>query len=472
MADSRNQDFPGPGDQDAPVSERVRNSFFQPTGTQIPAPVPDSGTGYQYALKSRSQAILNTLNSLRASAYRDSTASTEYAKYLRAISAELARLTLNLEALVPDMDWDSLRSEYLYQRLGYLVFRQQVGEIPAGLNLDDEGFRNFLLSVVDSYLQGSTPESLMRALLLFTNLPIELRENVVDSRRPGSPFDISDQFGFRVEILLGSTVPPELLQIEGNLRLLLDLIRPAHTLYRLGSRLNDGAPDGGGSAGNTESFLPLTDQASLSLYNYAYEDLRGDCWGLAPVTRATGRLVAGWLRDEGDPATNPLGRVALEAEITLSAHQYRVVGGRYLVTDRRELPGGGWELALYPRPEEGDVAVVAYTAELDRRGRIAERRVVEEDLTAPLSDLGAPLVLTPGGPLTVNVGDPLVLTATVSPPEAVVTWDLAEDGSYATEGVAVPYVVPGPPGTTRSLYLRATLASGRSRRAVFTLTVL
>jgi hypothetical protein len=461
----------GPGDNEA-ADPRVRNTFIQRTGQQLPNPVPDSGAGYSYALKSRSQAILNSLLSLRASTYRDSTASTEYGKYLRAMSTELGRITLALESVVSDQDWDSLRSEYLYQRLGYLVFREQVGEIPANLQLDDEGFRNFLLAVVESYLEGSTPESLTRALLLFTSLPIELRENVVDSRRPGSPFDISDQFGFRVEVLLGRNVPPELFTLEANLRLLLDLIRPAHTLYRLGFRLSDGAEDGGGSDGNTESFLPITATSGLSLYNYAYEDLRHDCWGLGPVQRSAGRLVAGWLRDEGDPRTNPLGRVQLEAGVTLLQQQYRVVGGQYLVTDRRPLPGGGWELKLYPRPEEGDVAVVGYVTELDRRGRSAEQMIVREDHTTDFSDLGAPLLLTPvGSPLTAGGGTSQMLSAFCATTGAVIQWDLLGDGSYSSEGPTVPWTVPLVPPSTLQLYLRAVLPSGRTRRAVFVVQV-
>jgi len=430
------------------------NTFLD--GRPFPVPDTNTGKGYDQQLQSRAQSILNTLMSLRSSTYGATIPSTEYANYFRAMAFELARFTLALETYADNIAFDQVQSEYIQQVVGYLVFVNNQTPI---LTLNDEEFRKFLLTVIEIYFAGSTPESIKKGVQLFTNLPITIRENYLDTRRPGSLFDISDQFGFRVEIeIADNNFPPELFTIDANVRILLDLIRPAHTLYNLGFVIRDGADDGGGSAGNTDSFIPFRDELGLDLYWYNYDDIRTYCEGMSGFSSSTGEVTS--LNRLAD-ASRPLQAIAPNTTLTVfrgpNTGQYIVLG----------YDTASSSLVVHPR-FKGLESGVTYHVEADRLGHNYEREVSGEvhdaDYPEPRLIVTPPLISLPAGSASV-----LSLTTNVS--GAQIEWDLDADGVFDVAALTAPYILPALPGSYPIIY-RVTTPQGQVRRDVFLVTAL
>jgi hypothetical protein len=342
------------------------NNFDQ--GRQQPAPLQNTGAGYDFALHTRANAILNGLMSLRASNYNASVPSTEYAAHFRAIAFELARFTINLEQYTTNISYEDVQSELLHQIIGCRVFVQ--GQTP-DLKINDESFRNFLLTVIDVYFKGSTPESLRSGIELFTSLPITIKENFLDTRKQGSLYNISDQFGFRVEVTIDGNFPPELFELEQNVRILLDLIRPAHTLYTFGFVLRDGAADGGGSSGNTDSFIPFQDAVRYDIDWYLYDDLRGDCYGIGPITSDQGIITNLLFLQDLTMTQEVYDRIALCTQITILDGPN---AGVYTVTSKPSLG----VVKVAPSFREITLIPFSFLVEVDRAGKQGTDTKIED----------------------------------------------------------------------------------------------
>jgi hypothetical protein len=191
------------------------------------------------------------------------------------MAIELARLRLNLEEVRKDAYYTSTRSDYLYQTLTYLLF--PYGTEAANPGLNDLDFRDFLRELINIYFQGSIPLSVQKAVELVTNGEVLVTENFEEAKKPGSKFDISDQFGFNIDVILDSPVDTDVFLADRNIRILLSIIRPAHTLYNLRFILQDdylGQSDDGTGQLNPDQPYKMIDAFSWALYNYGYEDFR------------------------------------------------------------------------------------------------------------------------------------------------------------------------------------------------------
>lgn len=219
------------------------------------------GQEYNQRLLFRSQAIFNTLLTLLPSNYSSTVQGPNYTLELKAVAVELAKLELALEDVNDDREFSKTRPEFLYSIAGYLLLLN--GRLPP-LEFDDEQFRQFLLALVRIYFQGSIPESMVDASKLLISGDITVTENFLLIRQGASGYDISDQFGFQIDV---NGFPADISQVDSSLRLILDLIRPAHTLFRLRYIFKD-------------DFLPndtvgkILDASRWVLSTYYYEDFR------------------------------------------------------------------------------------------------------------------------------------------------------------------------------------------------------
>jgi len=102
-------------------------------------------------------------------------------------------------------------------------------------------------------------------------------------RGGGSGLDISDQFGFDVDIVIpvGSGFPDNIFESDQTIRQILDIVRPAHTLYRIRYIFQD-------------KFVPtngaIADAMRWAMSNYYYDDFRSYWGGLRDRDRL-GRKV-------------------------------------------------------------------------------------------------------------------------------------------------------------------------------------
>lgn len=228
-----------------------------------------SGKEYNLRVLQRAQVIFTNLLNLLPSNYISAIQGPNYTNELKAISVELAKIELALEDVDLDRDFSHTRSEFLQSIVGYLCFLN--GRLPP-LDFDDEEFRRFFLSLINIYFQGSIPKSIKDATALFITQEFTVDENFLMVRAGASGMDISDQFGFKIDILTSGAFPPELFLLDSALRIILDLVRPAHTIFTLRYVFTD--------TYNPNSGTGVLDAMRWKMATYYYEEFRGYCAGI------------------------------------------------------------------------------------------------------------------------------------------------------------------------------------------------
>ena len=225
-----------------------------------------SQTGREYNLRllQRAQSIFSQLLSLLPSNYVSTVEGASYTVELKAVSVELARLELALEDIDNDIDFSRTRPEFLYTVVGYFVFIN--GKLPQ-MSFSDEEFRNVIINLIRLYFQGSIPKSMTDLVSLFISNEVKVTENFLLIRKGTTGLDISDQFGFDLDVIipLSEGFPTNLFAADSIVRQLIDVIRPAHTLYRLRFIFKD-------------SYIPnngkVLDAMRWAMSNYYYDDFR------------------------------------------------------------------------------------------------------------------------------------------------------------------------------------------------------
>ena len=258
--------------------------------------------------------LLNVL----PSNYISTIGSTNYGIALRAYAIEFAKIKMALEDIQEDghiasEDYGSLRADILYQNLGSLL------AIERDLNLSifsSQEFRSFLLALVEIFFGGSTPANIKKGIETFVEEEdvATILENFLDARGPHSVFDISDQFGFRVDFELTDNISQNFSDIGIKLDFLIRLIKPAHTLYQLRFLFTD-----------VVDFIKAADDSFYKpgSSDHAYDDARVYCDGVAGRDRLGHNTVKEVLLEDhsgmaGDTiytASGPLSKNQTEPEL-------------------------------------------------------------------------------------------------------------------------------------------------------------
>lgn len=194
--------------------------------------VEQKGKEYSLRLMQRAQTLFTTLLNLLPSNYVSAVQGPNYTQALKAVAVELAKLELALEDVAFDYDFNRTRSDFLWSVIGYLVLVNS--KIPR-LGFSDVEFRNFFLNLIRIYFQGSIPESMSDVVKLFLSGNVGVTELFLLVRQGASGLDISDQFGFTVDYIVGpgAGFPLNIFEADSAIRQLLDLVRPAHTLFQI-----------------------------------------------------------------------------------------------------------------------------------------------------------------------------------------------------------------------------------------------
>lgn len=231
------------------------------------------GEGYLAKLNDEADRNFQIFLALLSSYWSSSIDGPMYARMLKAISLEIARLRLALESIRTDQRIATSRTEYLYQFLTSMMFPAESGA--PDLRKTDEDFLQFLSKLVSLYFAGSVPDSLKQAIELLTGANVTIRENYLAARKPGSGFDISDQFGFGIDIFMDSPGQIDMFLAEQNVRILIQsVMKPSHTLYKLRFILKDEYNGPAGPPNNITKTNKLIDSFRFALSNYSYEDFR------------------------------------------------------------------------------------------------------------------------------------------------------------------------------------------------------
>lgn len=241
----------------------------------------DAGEDFLNRLEREATRNLQSFLTLLSSYWRSTIDGPNYARHLKAMSVELARVRMLLEDSRTDTYYNQTRPEFLYQVLTSVMFPQVTGAPDP--KLPDIEFREFLISILNSYYRGSIPSSIQDVVNLFVDGRATIVENFLEARKPTSGFDISDQFTFNVDVALDSPDDIDIFLADKNVRLMLNIIRPAHTLYRIRYILRDewiGQQDPDANIADK-----VTDKLTIKLFQYDYEDFRRYCDGIDGLDR-------------------------------------------------------------------------------------------------------------------------------------------------------------------------------------------
>jgi hypothetical protein len=258
-------------------------------GNRLNYTLQQQGREYQLRLTARAQSIFTSLLNLLASNYVSAVQGPNYTLELKAVAVEIAKLELALE----DVSWDynfgalpnqqSTRTDFAYSIIGYLILVN--GGIPT-LQFDDVQFKQFLLSLIGIYFQGSVPASMAAVADLLIQGQVVVTESFLLVREGASGLDISDEFTFSLDVLAppGGGFPLNAMDVDSTVRMLLDIVRPAHTLYTIRYIFQD------------QYLGPILDSVRSSLGAYYYDDFRSYWQGIKNVDRLgkkTNQVVVG-----------------------------------------------------------------------------------------------------------------------------------------------------------------------------------
>jgi len=235
----------------------------------------ENGEEYKLRLEEEANANFKTFLSLLSSYWQSTIDGPNYTREIKAMSVALAQLRLALEEIRTDTYFNQTRSDFLYQTVTSILFPKGAPDTQLG----DLDFRDFLQEVIKIYFQGSIPLSMKQAVELFTGPGAIIREHFLEAQSPGSGYDISDQFGFSFDVLLDSPGSIDVILADKNIRLVLGIIRPAHTLYMIRYILSDSYV-GQQTVGQNKKVL---DEFNFVLSNYGYEDFRKFVLGVEGV---------------------------------------------------------------------------------------------------------------------------------------------------------------------------------------------
>jgi len=237
----------------------------------------EEGEEYLTRLDAESARNFKLLLSLLSSYWQSSIDGPSYAREIKAMAIALARIRLALEDVQLDQSYATTRTEFLHQMLTSSLFPNPEGA--PDLEKTDVEFRTFLNEIVKIYFAGSVPASVQRAVELVTDGEVVVRENFREARKPGSGYDISDEFGLSVDVVLPSPGSIDVFLADRNVRIVLALVRPAHTLFSVKYVLKDSYLGRRTSSHKGK----VSDSFQFVLSNYSYEDFRKFVEGVAGV---------------------------------------------------------------------------------------------------------------------------------------------------------------------------------------------
>ena len=184
---------------------------------------------FRLALFNRASILISSMLDLVPSNYPQDF-NTNLAQLFRVLARELARLRLDIDALSLDNQYTTTRIQFLQQILGERLFLSD-RLAPAAYN--DETFRDYLISLKDAYLRGSTKLNIEATSSYFTKLPIRIQELYLEARKPNSAYDVSDTHKMIVQVMVDDLLRSgrSFEQLKNDLDFFINLIKPAHVLY-------------------------------------------------------------------------------------------------------------------------------------------------------------------------------------------------------------------------------------------------
>jgi hypothetical protein len=233
----------------------------------------DDGEQYRSRLIAEANNIFQVFLSMLSSYWQSTIDGPNYAREIKAMSIELARVRLALDDVRSDVRYSATRTEFLYQVLSSIMFPSEPGVPNPGLS--DQDLKSLLMEILGIYFKGSVPASMKAsAELFYKHAKVVLKENFLEARKAGSGYDVSDEYGFEIDVVFDSLAGTDVILSDRMTRILLDIVRPAHTLLRIKHVLRDEWTGQGDPDPSRDNLAKMADSFRFALSNYGYEDFR------------------------------------------------------------------------------------------------------------------------------------------------------------------------------------------------------
>jgi len=264
---------------------------------QNPSPVGGSGQDRIKTRREQVDSIMSVFMQVLPSNYVAQVQGPFYTVQFQAAAEAIADFQITAQEVFSDADYDFMRSEFLFQLLGSLVFPDAVSDGYPTLK-GDLTYRTFLKRMVALLLQGATKTTQEGGLALLSEATFAVIEKVIAARdsqkrvwnktlgvwevQAGSAWWLDDQFEFEVNVsYLDPTTdtqrfPEDPFILQENARIVLRALKPAHTLFEYRHLF-------------TEAFGAMfSASSSWSMDNYYYDDFRRFCCGAKNVSGTAG----------------------------------------------------------------------------------------------------------------------------------------------------------------------------------------
>ena len=248
------------------MSEKI----FPQDLSQNPSPLIEGGQDYQNQVRLQVELILKQFLAVLPSNYVAQTTGPFYTVQFQAVAEAIAKLQIGLQESLKDSIYEFTRSEFLWQMLGAVVFpKVYLNKMQIPYLDSDTDYRDFLRAMVALLLKGTKKDPIQEGANLLTEAEVTILEKAITANTEGSAWGYDDQYTFEVNVEAegGTAFPKRALELEYNISVILDALKPAYTIYEYRHIFR-------------ESFGHIfQDEMFANLDLYEYDDLRKYCGG-------------------------------------------------------------------------------------------------------------------------------------------------------------------------------------------------
>lgn len=164
-----------------------------------PSPLENVGQDFYTVHRDQVESIMETFLQLLPSNYVSQVRGPFYTLQFQSAAEQIASIQLMAQEVFSDAGFDFTRSEFLYQILGTLVnpnYQQSTFYFDTDLEL-----RDFLRRMVILLLNGSRKPTIQQGLYLLTDGDITIIEKSVEMKNtPNSAYTLADQYEFEISL--------------------------------------------------------------------------------------------------------------------------------------------------------------------------------------------------------------------------------------------------------------------------------
>lgn len=216
------------------MNQPKTKNLFPNSVVQNPSLINGNSQNDKNAVQNQTAAVLNAFFKLLPSNYVSRVDGPFYVTDFLAIAEQIAKIQINAQEAFTDSFYDFTRPEVIHQILGSLVFPDAATRGVPSID-GDLSYRTFLQRMAILILRGATNDVIKSGVQLLTDAVVTVSDRGKEKLMAGddSAWPVLDQHVFDIFTDNdGKFATDDPALFEKNLRLVMDVLKPAHTLYQ------------------------------------------------------------------------------------------------------------------------------------------------------------------------------------------------------------------------------------------------